>query len=101
MEQPHQLPESDEIDLIALLQKVWHSRKIIVIMSTLFALMGIIFALSSINVYTATTTFIPKGQSSSAGSSLSGLASLAGINLGSISGSDSEIPPFYVSYDTQ
>ena len=28
MEQPHQVPESDEIDLVALLQKVWHGRKI-------------------------------------------------------------------------
>ena len=93
MEQPHQIPESDEIDLVALLQKVWHGRKIALITSGVFALMGIVFVLGSANVYTATTTFIPKGQTSSAGGSLSGIASLAGINLGGISGSDSEIPP--------
>ena len=94
MEQPHQVPESDEIDLVALLQKVWHGRKIALITSGIFALMGIVFALGSANVYTATTTFIPKGKSSgSVGGSLSGLASLAGISLGGMSGGDSEIPP--------
>jgi len=92
MEQPHQIPE-DEIDLMALLKKVWHGRKIALITIGVFALMGIVFALVSTNVYTATTTFIPKGQTSSASGSLSGFASLAGINLGGISGSDSEIPP--------
>ena len=56
--------------------------------------MGLVFALGSTNIYTATTTFIPKGKSSgSVGGSLSGLASLAGINLGGMSGGDSEIPP--------
>jgi len=94
MEQPHQVPESDEIDLVALLQKVWHGRKIALITSGIFALLGILFALGSANVYTATTTFIPKGESSgSLGGSLGGLASLAGISLGGMSGSDSEIPP--------
>ena len=94
MEQPHQLPESDEIDLVELLQKVWQGRKIAITISLVFALIGVIFALSSPNIYTATTTFILKGKSSgSVGGSLSGLASLAGINLGGMSGGDSEIPP--------
>ncbi len=93
MEQPHQATESDEINLVGLLQKVWQDRIIVLIMIGLFAMMGIIFALSITNVYTAKTTFIPKGQSSGAGGGLSGLASLAGINLGSLGESDSEIPP--------
>ena len=92
MEQPHQATKSDEIDIIELLQKIWQDRILVLIIIGTFATIGIIFALSSTNVYSATTTFIPKGQSSSTGSSLSGLASLAGINLGSLSGSDSEIP---------
>ena len=94
MEQPHQLPESDEIDLMELLQKVWQGRKIAIKISVVFALLGVIFALSSTNIYTATTTFIPKGKSSgSVGGSLGSLASLAGISLGGMSGGDSEIPP--------
>ncbi|MDA7855429.1 Wzz/FepE/Etk N-terminal domain-containing protein [Cyclobacteriaceae bacterium] len=94
MKQPHQLPESDEIDLVELLQKVWQGRKIAITISVVFALLGVIFAFSSPNIYTATTTFIPKGKSNgSVGGSLSGLASLAGISLGGMSGGDSEIPP--------
>ena len=63
-------------------------------MSMVFALLGVLFALSSTNIYTATTTFLPKGKSSgSVGGNLSGLASLAGISLGGMSGSNSEIPP--------
>ena len=94
MEQPYQLPESDEIDLVELIQKVWQGRKIAIKISVVFALLGVIFALSSTNVYTATTTFIPKGKSSgSVGGSLGSLASLAGISLGGMSGGDSEIPP--------
>ncbi len=94
MEQPYQLPESDEIDLVELLQKVWQGRKIAIKISVVFALLGVIFALSSTNIYTATTTFIPKGKSSgSVGGSLGSLASLAGISLGGMSGGDSEIPP--------
>ena len=93
MEQPHQATKSGEIDIVKLLQKIWQTRILVLIMIGIFATIGIIYALSSTNVYSATTTFIPKGQSSGTGSSLSGLASLAGINLGSVSGSDSEIPP--------
>jgi capsular polysaccharide biosynthesis protein len=93
MKQPHQATESDAVDIVELLQKIWQDRILVFIMIGIFATIGIIFALSSTNVYSATTTFIPKGQSSGAvGSSLSGLASLAGINLGSVSGSNSEIP---------
>ena len=94
MKQPNQLPKSDEIDLVELLQKVWQGRKIAIKISVVFALLSVLFALSSPNVYTATTTFIPKGKSSgSVGGSLSGLASLAGISLEGMSGGDSEIPP--------
>jgi capsular polysaccharide biosynthesis protein len=94
MEQPYQVPESDEIDLVELIQKVWQGRKIAIKISVVFALLGVIFALSSTNIYTATTTFIPKGKSSgSVGGSLGSLASLAGISLGGMSGGDSEIPP--------
>ena len=94
MEQNNQVTELDEIDLVELLQKVWQGRIIAIKIGSVFALFGIVFALTSPNIYTATTTFIPKGENSgSAGGSLSGLASLAGINLGGVSGGNSEIPP--------
>ena len=82
---------SDEIDLIQLAKTVWIGKKIIIIVSTIFISIGIAVALLSPIVYSSSTTFIPSNQEGSSGSSLSGVASLVGINLGSIS-SGSEIP---------
>ena len=83
MERHNQTSESDEINFIELIRTVWKNRKTIIIIGIVFTLLGIIFALNSTNIYTASTTFIPKGQSNtSVGGNLSGLASLAGINLG-------------------
>jgi len=82
---------SDEIDLIELLKTAWNGRKQIIVISFVFVLVGIAFALLSPIVYSSSTTFINSQTESSSGSGLSGVASLVGINLGSIS-SGSEIP---------
>ena len=83
---------SNEIDLIELLKTAWNGRKQIIIMSFIFALVGVAFALRSPIVYSSSTTFINSQTESSSGSGLSGVASLVGINLGGMS-SGSEIPP--------
>ena len=85
---------SDEIDLIELLKKVYLEKKFILKTSMLAALFGIVYALFQPNEYTSSTTFIPQLSSGvkTGGSSLSGLASLAGINIGSME-SSSEFPP--------
>jgi len=85
---------SDEIDLIELLKKVYLEKKFILKTSILAALFGIVYALFQPNEYTSSTTFIPQLSSGvkTGGSSLSGLASLAGINIGSME-SSSEFPP--------
>ena len=62
------------------------------IISFVFALLGFAFALLSPIVYTSSTTFINSQSESSSGSGLSGVASLVGINLGSMT-SGNEIPP--------
>ena len=84
----------DEIDLIELLKKVYKEKKFILKTSILTALFGIVYALFQPNEFTSSTTFIPQLSSDvkAGGSSLSGLASLAGINLGGVEGS-SEFPP--------
>ena len=84
----------DEIDLIELLKKVYLKKKFILKVSILAVLFGIVYALFQPNEFTSTTTFIPQLSSDvkPGGSSLSGLASLAGINLGGVEGS-SEFPP--------
>ena len=90
----NQRVSEDEINLIELLKKVYLEKKFILKISILAALFGIVYALFQPNVYTSSTTFIPQLSSGlkTGGSSLSGLASLAGINIGSME-SSSEFPP--------
>ena len=83
---------SDEIDLIELLKTAWNGKKQIIIISFVFALLGVAGALLSPVVYTSSTTFINSQTESSTSSGLSGVASLIGIDLGGMS-SGSEIPP--------
>ena len=83
---------NDEIDLVELLKTAWYGRKQIIIISSIFILIGVVVALRSPVIYTSSTTFINSQTESSTASGLSGVASLVGINLGGMS-SGSEIPP--------
>lgn len=74
------IEKEDEIDLLALVKKIWDKRLKIIKYFVVFLFIGIFIAIFSPKQYTATTTFIP--QNAEKGSGLSGLASLAGINLG-------------------
>ena len=86
--------KDDEIDLIALLKTVYVARRFIFITTTLFAILGIILALISPIKYRASSTFVPQLSEGQTNSSLGGLASLAGINLSAIMGSQpQEISP--------
>jgi hypothetical protein len=58
-----------------------------------FVTIGLIYALSLKNEFTAHTIFIPQVGGSKSSSGLSGLASLAGIDLSGMEGSSSNIPP--------
>ena len=84
----------DEIDLIELLKKIYLKKKFIFKISVLATLFGVVYALFQPNEFTSSTTFIPQLSSGvkTGGSSLSGLASLAGINIGSME-SSSDFPP--------
>ena len=82
--------EEDIIDLIEIFKSIYKERKLLIkVVIASFAL-GIIVALFSSNQYTSNSTFIPQiNNESRPNSSLSGLASLAGINLSqNISGSE-------------
>ena len=96
MSTPENLPqvfEDDSIDLIALLKQIYQGRRFIILTAFGAAILGVIVALATPNTYTSGATFIPQtGGDVKAPSGLSGLASLAGINLSSIGGG-SEIPP--------
>ena len=84
----------DEIDLVDLLKTVFHARHFVVKTTIFFAVLGVITALISPIKYTASSTFVPQLSEGQTNSSLGGLASLAGINLSAIMGSQpQEIPP--------
>ncbi|MDB0043220.1 Wzz/FepE/Etk N-terminal domain-containing protein [Flavobacteriaceae bacterium] len=84
----------DEIDLIKLFKKVYDEKKLILKVALFAVFFGIVYALFQPNEFTSSTTFIPQLSSGikTGGSSLGGLASLAGINLGGME-SSSEFPP--------
>ena len=79
--------KDDEIDLIALLKTVFLARRFVIKTTILFAVFGVILALVSPTKYTASATFVPQLSEGQTNSSLGGLASLAGINLSAIMGS--------------
>ena len=93
--------EDDQIDIIALIKKVWLGRKLIIKTTILFFIIGCIVALLSPVVYTSKTTFVPQvseDQMSSSKGGLGSLASLAGINLNQGSStSDSYLSPLLYS----
>ena len=74
--------KEDEIDLIALIQKIWKSRKSIALFTLIFLVIGILATLFASKEYTASTIMIPQTSDNKAGGGLSGLAAMAGISLG-------------------
>ena len=85
--------DTEEVDYIGFAKKLWLERRLTVIWVTMFFALGLFIALISPKEYTVVTKMIPSiDQSSSLGSGIGGLASLAGINLNGTSQS-SDIPP--------
>ena len=86
--------KDDEIDLISLLKTVFVARRFVIKTTILFAVLGVILAVVSPTKYTASATFVPQLSEGQTNSSIGGLASLAGINLSAIMGSQpQEISP--------
>ena len=75
---------NDEIDIVDLSKKLYKSKKIIVQITFIFLVIGIAYSLLLPLKYSSTTVFITQNQETGS-SSLTGVASLVGINLGSSS----------------
>ena len=93
-QQPH-IESEDQIDIIALISKVWAGRKFIIKSAVIASIIGVLVAISTPNTYTASSMFTPNSSGGSSGGSnrLKGLASLAGINIGSSMEGTKEISP--------
>jgi uncharacterized protein involved in exopolysaccharide biosynthesis len=91
--------EEDQIDIVALLSKLWQRKKFVVKTTLVFGAMGVLVALFTPNQYTASSLFTPNAspQSASGSGGLKGLASLAGINLGGMSSGSQEVAPMLYS----
>lgn len=76
---------NDEIDLIEIFKKIYNSKKIIIYSTILLSVIGIAYAIMSPIKFESSTVFIPQNQEGSNSSSLSGVASLVGLNLGTSS----------------
>ena len=76
--------QEDSIDIIAILNKIWHERILISKATIMFFFIGCLIALLSPVVYTSQTSFVPQvsdDEVSTTNNKLGSLASLAGINL--------------------
>lgn len=84
-----------EIELIEIAAKIWTKRRFIIKTILIFIAIGIFIAIFSPNEYTATSTMVPQTGDKKAGGSLSGLAAMAGISLGSMSSGEVLSPNVY------
>lgn len=74
----------DEVDLKLLLQILWSGRTNILLITSIFAIFSVVFALSLPNTYTSSALLAPAKSDSSLNSSMGQLSSIArmgGINL--------------------
>jgi len=84
-----------EIDLVEVVQKLWRNRKFILKCAIAFGLLGILIALFSAKEYTAGCVLVPQSSQKKMGGGLSGLAAIAGINLGDMGGGEVLSPKIY------
>ena len=73
--------EEQEIDLVELIQKMWINRWLIIKVTGVFVVLGVLVALFSAKVFTASCDIVPD-TGKSGNSKMSSLAALAGVSLG-------------------
>ena len=76
----------ETIDLSQLILSLWKNKVLILVVSIMFAVASVLYALSLPNIYVSKTHLVPQVENSSVSSSLgaySNLAGMAGISLGS------------------
>ena len=88
--------EEEEIDIMALILRLWEKKWFIIKITCVFAVLGVFVAIFSPKEYTASCVVVPETKGGAfSGSSLGGLAAMAGINLGASSGGEMISPLMY------
>jgi uncharacterized protein involved in exopolysaccharide biosynthesis len=87
----------EEIDFISLMKKIWEQKRFIIKTAVAFVIVGILYAFLSSKEYTSEITLVPQvtDNKPKVGSSLAGLAAMAGLNLGDMSSSEVLSPMIY------
>lgn len=82
------LHTSDEVNLRELFAAIWQGKWLVIIITTLFVAISVIYALSMPNIYKSEVLLAPVSDESGlkVPGQLGGLAALAGVNIGSKSG---------------
>ena len=81
MNQYNNQPEEQDVDLVELIQRMWFNRGLIVKVTIGFMVFGLLIAIFSSKVYTASCDVVPQTSESTTLSRMSSLAAMAGINL--------------------
>lgn len=89
--------EEEEIDIMAIILRLWEKKWFIIKVTCVFAVLGVFVAIFTPKEYTASCVVVPetKGGGAFSASSLGGLAAMAGINLGAASGGEMISPVMY------
>lgn len=92
-----QEPEESEIDLLELFGKLWKAKRTLIWAGVAGMVIGLVVAFSIPKEYTVDMKLAPEmsGGTKAGGGGLSALASMAGINLNSGSGTDAVNPMLY------
>jgi uncharacterized protein involved in exopolysaccharide biosynthesis len=95
MEENVEKTTSNDINFIEVFNKIWQKRKFILLIISLFAITGLILGILSPNQYTASSIVVPQIGEKRAAGGISGLAAIAGINIGSLGSGDILSPNIY------
>lgn len=89
----HQQSADDEIDLRELFSAIWQGKWIIIVTTFVFAVAGVVYALSLPNIYKSDVLLAPVSEDSGLNipGQLGGLAALAGVNFGGSGGNKTEL----------
>lgn len=88
--------QEEEIDIMAIVKRLWEKKSFIIKVTCVFAVLGVIVAITTPKEYTASCVVVPETKGGAfSSSSLGGLAAIAGINLGASSGGEMLSPLMY------
>lgn len=84
------IANDNEIDLKELFKAIWKGKWIVIIVTALFTVAAVFYALTLPNIYKSEVTLAPVSEQSGMQipGQLGGLAALAGVNLGGMAGGD-------------